>query len=143
DPLGVLLRQFKSDLVHLIESGIDVRIDGVNEKIYPTISTIIADNLGMYELLGMKMSFQNTAFVCRFCGGNGKSKDNGTFSIQDDLEEFPVLANDEDLTLQQRIDLTTDRQFIFDGIDGISRWNIAPCDIFHDLPEGVLQDALE
>lgn len=39
--------------------------------------------------------------------------------------------------------MTTIDDFVFEGIDGITRWNICPADIFHDLPEGVLSDAFE
>lgn len=141
DPFSFLFRQLKSDLKHLIDNGITVQTEKGPKLIFPTISSIVADNLGAYEILGFKKSFQNNAFWCRFCGSTGKVSAT-EFSIQDVNEKRPLLEADT-ITETERKNLATKRTFAFEGLDGLTQFNCAPCDIFHDLPEGTLTDALE
>lgn len=66
-----LFKQLRRDMRHLIENGINVQTSNGIKNIPVTISSICGDNLGIFEILGFRRSFLNTAFVCRFCGATG------------------------------------------------------------------------
>lgn len=50
-----------------------------------------------------------------------------------------ITENTSELILQY---LETERTFVFQNINQITRWNTCPPDIMHDLCEGVLEDIL-
>ncbi len=119
-----------------------------------TISSIVGDNLAIYPLLGFSGCFNTSSFRCRFCLASGRSR-NGDDSIQELFRHRPLATSDSDAEQH----FTRLSNFIFDGLDGINRWNIAPPDIvcykvflniftncffkMHDLSEGVIPAILE
>src|SRR5690625_1687703 len=90
---------------------------------------------GIYELLGCKMVFNNNAFMCRYCGNDGKCKkgqDNP--NIQDGSSNSRLIEDEETLDFI--------RPFAFEG-SSLNRMNSAPPDPMHDLPEGVIENVFE
>lgn len=90
-------------------------------QLHVTISSILGDNLAIYPLLGYSACFNNYSFVCRFCSAKGNSR-----SDSDDIQELFIrrrlISNSNE----------TDHfstNFVFDGLDGINRWNVSPPDI--------------
>lgn len=144
NPFAFLFSQLKTDFQYLVNNGITVHLNGHSHVIFPTITSIVADNLGQYEFLGMKKSFNIRAYCCRFCGLEGDSKDRNEVTIQthDPSLQLPLL-DESNLSQSAHQNLTTARTFIFDQIDGLSKWNCTPPDPFHDLNEGVLPDSIQ
>jgi hypothetical protein len=138
-----LFEDFKQELRHLMIKGLQVEVNGKCETIQVTLSTIIGDNLGVYEIMGNKRCFNNDAYVCRYCGAKGKRKRNNSgdvLEIQSLCQSFPLITEQGTRTLEE---LGILREFVFDGLPGISRWNCAPPDLTHDLAEGVVLNVLE
>ena len=60
-------------------NGINIRIGSEKVNVKVNIASISGDNLGIYELLGFKMSFHPNSFGCRFCP---ETKVNREFQFQ-------------------------------------------------------------
>ena len=159
-----MFADLKQELVQLLEKGIKVRVGEKIETIHVAISSICGDNLGkmtspicvivianttifigIYELLGFKMNFNNNCYVCRFCGSTGKPQQvcacvaecdcDPSHDIQDITFNHLLVAEDDD---SQGVV----RPFSLIGSTELTRQNSAPPDPMHDLTEGVLPSAL-
>ncbi|KAI2810569.1 hypothetical protein BLOT_001732 [Blomia tropicalis] len=138
DPFNCLFKRMSSELKQLIEKGIELKVelDDKSEKtiIIPvTISAICGDNLGIYEILGFKKSFNNNSFICRYCSAKANTTDSDS-NIQNVM--FRPLINKDLAQTMNLADLGIMREFALNSED-INRWNISPPDILHDLVEGV------
>lgn len=133
DPVYELFEVVREDLKELMNQGIKVIFgNGQESQVSATISHQCGDNLSVYELLGLNICFNNNSFYCRFCGWGGIERD-GIESIQNhDLN--PALIND-DSEAPHLID-NSKRGFVFNGLPGITRWNLASADDLHDLHDG-------
>ena len=75
------------------------------------------------------MAFNNSAYVCRLCGAKGQSKEDGDWSIQDVKTKFPLINGDSPTPQEiARVDIR--REFIFEGLPGINRFNLCPLGLF-------------
>ena len=79
EALRAFFFKFKSDLEELHNNGINIRIGSEKVNVKVNIASISGDNLGIYELLGFKMSFHPNSFGCRFCP---ETKVNREFQFQ-------------------------------------------------------------
>lgn len=89
-----------------------------------TISSIVGDNLAIYPLLGFSGCFNTFSYRCRFCLASGQLRDNND-CIQELFRHRPIIES-EPVADQFSTRLSL---FIFDGLQEINRWNIAPPDI--------------
>ncbi|XP_034944380.1 uncharacterized protein [Chelonus insularis] len=62
---SVLFEKVIEELAFLENVGITVECNGEEKQIYFRLATILGDNLGIHELLGLTLSFNSTYF-CRF-----------------------------------------------------------------------------
>lgn len=142
DPLSILLAPLTLDLQSLLSEGIEVETNGQQYKIPVVITSILGDNLAIYELLGKTCSFNANSFVCRFCHAQGNSNRNATENIQNLSIGMNLLSgneNDDILSLGQHPRHT----FPFTDLTGVHQWNIAPPDLMHDVSEGAMPLILE
>lgn len=142
DPIYHLFKDRRDDLTDLATSRLKVNHFGEEsqdgEKVLVTLSHQCGDNLGIYEILGLSQCFNNNSFRCRFCGWLGKDVD-GEDSIQNhDLT--PTLIIDTRDERARDLLGASPRRFVFDTVPGVTPFNIAPPDDFHDLPEGTLPE---
>lgn len=142
DPLNELFKIVRKDMTDLMTNGLKVT-NSKNESvvIQATLSHQCGDNLGIYEMLGLSQSFNNNAFYCRFCGWSGKERDGEEGEcIQNHCFNPPLITSDFDEKARDLLSKSSKRAFVLDGLPGITRFNIAPTDTLHDLPEGTLPE---
>lgn len=142
DPLNAVLAPLKEDLSNLSQEGIQLNVDGKNITVSVVLTSLLGDNLGVYELLGRTCSFNSNSFICRFCHAHGNTNRNSIENIQNLKIGMNLLTGKEDqsiLSLGQHPFHT----FPFASITGVHQWNIAPADIMHDVSEGALPLILE
>ncbi|KAH9510678.1 hypothetical protein DERF_009188, partial [Dermatophagoides farinae] len=65
--LNELFSPVKRDLKRLMDNGITVQYNGIERKLEICLAYVLADNLGVCEMLGMKRNFSK-GFICRYCG---------------------------------------------------------------------------
>lgn len=121
-----LFSRLRSEIESINErGGIQLKTsNGTQFTATVTISSIVGDNLAIYPLLGFSGCFNTSSFRCRFCLASGRSHD-GNDSIQELFRHRPLATSDSDAEQH----FTRLSNFIFDGFEGINRWNIAPPDI--------------
>ena len=114
------------ELAKLLRSGLN--IDG--KRVEVTIGNLLGDNLAINEILGLKMAFQRSSFICRFCG-------------EDSVEIQRPKSSKIFQKSNQKLLNHTVRPFFLHGLleENISR--ISPPDIMHDILEGCLMDWLK
>lgn len=142
DPLSSLLAPLIQDLQYLLNEGIKVKTNGRQFTVPVVITSILGDNLAIYELLGRTCSFNANSFVCRFCHAQGSSNRNATENMQNLSIGMSLLTgneNDDILSLGQH----PLRTFPFASLTGVHQWNIAPPDLMHDVSEGAMPLILE
>lgn len=142
DPLPALFSPLKQDLVELMNDGLQVEFKGQRFTVQVVITSILGDNLGIYELLGRSCSFNSNSFVCRYCHAYGNSKRDAVENTQNISIGMNLVTGQEDgsfLSLGQH----TVRTFPFAGLSDINQWNIAAPDIMHDVNEGTMTHVLE
>ncbi len=139
--LPVLLNKLKSEF----ESNrfVTVFYNGSPVTVEVVVSNINGDNLQINEILGFKQSFNNNAFVCRFCGITGNERQSSDTIHHPDriyklLFEIPPNLSPAELKTQFGVM----RPFVFDNFNDINRFNICPPDLAHDLAEGVVLETL-
>lgn len=126
DPFEALFFEVKKEILFLVNNGIEVtNSKGEKQTIKVTISTILGDNLGIYQFLGFRCSFQNRSFVCRFCSAKGKSTNENETDIQNLFSRNQLLKNP---TPDEHGQAGVKSPFTFDGIGGLNRWNVSPPD---------------
>lgn len=131
--LKAMLAPLAKDLNQLTTNGIDVRIGTKVINIKVTVASIIGDNLGLYELLGYGMSFQQSAFTCRFCAITSNTKS----AINTNMPGTSHMLIENEATDSSGIV----RPFALENQD-INRHNCAPPDPAHDLMQGVIPEVL-
>ncbi|XP_075585803.1 uncharacterized protein LOC124494402 isoform X2 [Dermatophagoides farinae] len=62
--LNELFSPVKRDLKRLMDNGITVQYNGIERKLEICLAYVLADNLGVCEMLGMKRNFSK-GFICR------------------------------------------------------------------------------
>lgn len=142
DPLPALFAPLIQDLAQLMTDGLQVEFNGKRFTIEVVITSILGDNLGIYELLGRSCCFNSNSFICRYCHAYGNSNRDAVENIQNTSIGMNLVTGQEDenfLSLGQH----TVRTFPFAGLPGINQWNIAAPDIMHDVSEGTLPQVLE
>ena len=86
--LDSILRPFIDDLRCLPTVGIDVTIDGVQQKFYGGLLTFLGDNLASNAIGGFKESFSTTFRCCRTCLATNNSQketfDSSMFQLRTD-----------------------------------------------------------
>lgn len=103
----------------------------------------------------MSTNFKTDSYYCRKCGARGFEKGSKRKGPKGKGSKDKVEANLNDiqnlqihrpllshLPPEQFISHGIHREFIFDGLPGIDRWNLLPLDVMHELPEGVLPQIL-
>lgn len=130
DSVGALFSVLRREIEEINQDG-GIKLRSSSNECFNfevTISTILGDNLAIYPMLGFSASFKNDSFICRFCSARGNSKDGG-----DDTQELfrrRKLVDGSTATDLQLLGIRPERgNFIFDGLDGINRWNVAPPDL--------------
>ncbi|KAI2797196.1 hypothetical protein BLOT_011174 [Blomia tropicalis] len=174
--LNDLLNCILEDLKYLCNTGTELKIrigdQWKNVFIRSTLSSLIGDNLGAYELLGYKTNF-GKAFICRCCGSN--------YETIQTVQDFPLLGTSLDISqydeavkeaerrnnlrkvhenrINRKIkssqlrtkkfsEFASQNRFgviqkcIFTDLQMIDIFNISPVDILHDLFEGVVPKTL-
>lgn len=126
-PIRHLFKHLIEDLKELYQNKLIVNIDGEDVEFEVAFSTFQGDALGTYEVAGAKCNFQPDQFVCRDCGA-------GPEEIQDLSKKRPLII---DCTKDELEDIGMIRDFVFEGLPGVSRFNFAPEDVMHCLCEGV------
>lgn len=86
DRFATLFSKLNIDLERLGTEGIEIN----GEKFYVTVSTVLGDNLGIYEFLNFGMNFQTTCFRCRYCGLLGKN-----YERIEESENNDMIQNEE------------------------------------------------
>lgn len=135
-----IFANFREQLLELQESGIEIKINGIQQKIFFRVGRILGDNLGFNQILGFVTGF-NADYCCRICLANKEQR-------QEKYEE------DESL-LRNEINYTEDvnnakltgkpsrgvvERCVFEKVVNI--FQIPPIDIFHDLERGMCQHEL-
>lgn len=137
NPMVTIFAKLRAEFEKLAHVGIDK--EGQNYKVY--LSSIIGDNLGVHEILGLGKSFSNSSWHCRFCGLPGKATkkkkklySSGLLSCQTVNSLVPRLLDSGDVqTNAQKLKYGIKRQFPFDGITPhYTITNLNPPDILHD-----------
>lgn len=128
DQNGALFGILRQEIERINLKGIKLRTSaGECFRMEVTVSTVLGDNLAIYPLLGFSGSFRNNSFVCRFCGARGSSKEG------DDTQELFIrrkLVDGTTVSDLQQFGVRPERgDFVFDRLQGINRWNIAPPDL--------------
>lgn len=90
-----------------------------------TISSIVGDNLAVYPLLGFSACFNTFSYRCRFCLASGRSQDDNDNNIQNLFMHRPIITSEPEESQHS----TRLFPFVFHGLEGIDKWNIAPPDV--------------
>lgn len=126
DQYAALFSEVREEIMMLHTNGLIVTDSkGQQHTIKVAISTILGDNLGIYQFLGFKSSFQNRAFVCRFCSAKGKAKNDTESDIQELFSRKKLIQNPREEEYSQ---IGVKSSFALDNIGGVNRWNVAPPD---------------
>lgn len=142
DPFPALFAPLTQDLAQLMNEGLQLEFNGQCLTVQVVVTSILGDNLGIYELLGKSCCFNSNSFVCRYCHAYGNSNRDAVENIQNLSIGMNLVTGQEDesfLSLGQH----PVRTFPFAGLPGINQWNIAPPDIMHDVSEGTMPQVLE
>lgn len=142
DPLPALFAPLTEDLAQLMNDGLQLEFNGQRFTVKVVITSILGDNLGIYELLGKSCCFNSNSFICRYCHAFGNSKRNAVENTQNISIGMNLVTGQEDenfLSLGQH----AVRTFPFEGLPGINKWNVAAPDIMHDVSEGTMPQILE
>lgn len=94
DQFGALFRNIRNEIIELNNNGLlTTDSNGNLHTIKVTISTILGDNLGIYQFLGFGCSFQNNSFICRLCSAKGKSRSETDIDIQELFSRKRLIKN--------------------------------------------------
>jgi hypothetical protein len=140
---NILLKPIITDL-KLLEQGVDFLIEGRTEKIFGTLTAVIADNLASHQVGGFKCGFSSGYRRCRTC----MSLDKDIQTKFSDCEH--VMRTKEDHARQCASMTVKELKDHFSKLYGLnhdSSFNTLqfyhvvgglPPDIMHDLQEGVI-----
>lgn len=142
--LQQLYQQLINDLSHLENNGIDITLStGETLNIPCIVSTIVADNLEQYQLLGCSSNFGNE-FICRVCAADKSEIQNLSLTKR-------FLGNSQDIAYYNNLVAQADgysfpkntfglkRVSIFNSLPSFNGiWSHSPFDILHDTSEGVI-----
>lgn len=126
DQFGALFRNIRDEIMVLNNNGLVATDSNENKHtIQVTISTILGDNLGIYQFLGFGCSFQNRSFICRFCSAKGKSRSETDIDIQELFSRKKLIKNPSQ---EDYAEIGVRSSFALDNVGGINRWNVSPPD---------------
>lgn len=137
--MNSVFRRLVEDLKVLEEDGIDVQVNGTNEKIFGSVFTTMNDNLGAHQIAGLVENFSRSSHFCRSC-----YIDHASFA-KDPLctagKRTPA-TNDQDLTIIRQNPCTIPYRGVKNDsiFNELQHFNIfdcgtAPC-VAHDIFEG-------
>lgn len=126
DQFSALFSEIKTEIIALNTNGLKVfDSNGRQHIVKATISTILGDNLGIYQFLGFGCSFQTRSFICRNCAAKGKAKNDTETDIQDLFRHKPLITDPPEEEYSQ---IGVKTSFALNGIGGVTRWNVSPPD---------------
>lgn len=144
-----ILRPAFASLQSMSTDGINVHIRRKDSStqtinIKAVLLAVCGDNLGIYEILGLKLSWSK-GFICRYCLAAHNqiqeyTKKRPLAGSDHDVEEYNKLVNN--LVPKQANRFNVTNSCLFATLPGFNVWNLAPPDITHDLAEGVIARAL-
>lgn len=147
----------------LSETGVNINCINkdnqlVKKNIKCALSGICGDNLGVYELLGLRLCWSKDECICRYCGTKLCDLKNyhdkppllGGDNLESDLREYEqyVKAAGEHVAAGKPIKSYRNRFNVIRpcallSLPGIDLWSVSPPDVLHDLSEGVVDKLLK
>uniref|UniRef100_A0A0C9Q8E6 ZNF333_0 protein n=1 Tax=Fopius arisanus TaxID=64838 RepID=A0A0C9Q8E6_9HYME len=131
---SIIFNKIREELQFLETEGITINYLNGEKRLYFRLALIIADNLGMHQLLGFRECF-NSGKICRFCLID--YQDINKVFKEDECELRTVVNYENDLRKNDPKETGIMERCVLEGIGGFHPLKNLAVDVVHDILEGV------